>query len=63
MRTIWFLINLVLSISVCSIPIIAFGLFDKDKYFTSKLIKMWARWVVWSTGIKYEIYGFGQTRK
>jgi len=56
-RVIWFLINLVLSISVCSIPIIAVGLFDKEKYYTGKLIKMWARWVIWSTGIQYEIDG------
>ena len=57
MRVIWFLINLLLSISVCSIPIIAVGLFDKEKYYTGKLIKMWARWVIWSTGIQYEIDG------
>ncbi len=57
MRVIWFLINLVLSISVCSIPIIAVGWFDKEKYYTGKLIKMWARWVIWSTGIQYEIDG------
>ena len=57
MRVIWFLINLILSISVCSIPIIAVGLFDKEKYYTGKLIKMWARWVIWSTGIQYEIDG------
>ena len=57
MRVIWFLINLVLSISVCSIPIIAVGWFDREKYYTGKLIKMWARWVIWSTGIQYEIDG------
>ena len=57
MRVIWFLINLVLSISVCSIPVISVGLFDKEKYYTGKLIKMWARWVIWSTGIQYEIDG------
>jgi 1-acyl-sn-glycerol-3-phosphate acyltransferase len=38
-------------------PIIAVGLFDKEKYYTGKLIKMWARWVIWSTGIQYEIDG------
>jgi len=57
MRVIWFLINLVISIIICSIPIIIVGLFDKDKCYTGKLIKIWARWVVWSTGIKYEIDG------
>ncbi len=57
MRVIWFLINFILYISVCSIPIIAVGLFDKGKYYTGKLIKMWARWVIWSTGIQYEIDG------
>ena len=38
-------------------PIIVVGLFDKEKYYTGKLIKMWARWVIWSTGIQYEIDG------
>ena len=57
MRVIWFLINLVLSISVCSIPIIVVGLFDKEKYYTGKLIKIWSRWVMWSTGIQYTING------
>ena len=38
-------------------PIIIAGLFDKEKYYTGKLIKIWARWVVWSTGIQYEIDG------
>lgn len=57
MRVIWFLINLALSISICSIPIIAVGWFDREKYYTGKLIKMWARWVIWSTGIQYEIDG------
>ena len=43
MRVIWFLINLVLSISVCSIPIIVVGLFDKEKYYTGKLIKTFGK--------------------
>jgi len=38
-------------------PVIAIGIFDKEKYYTSRLIKMWARWVIWSTGIQYEISG------
>jgi len=38
-------------------PIIVVGLFDKEKYYTGRLIKMWARWVIWSTGIQYEIDG------
>jgi len=57
MRVIWFLFHLVLSISVCSIPIIIVGVFDKEKYYTGKLIKIWSRWVIWSTGIQYKING------
>lgn len=57
MRVIWLLINLVLSVSVFSIPIIAIGWFDNNKYYTGKFTKMWAKWVIWSTGIHYEICG------
>lgn len=57
MRVIWLIINLVLSVSVFSILIIAIGWFDRDKIYTGKLTKMWAQWVIWSTGIHYEICG------
>jgi len=57
LRVIWLLFNLVLSVSVFSIPIIAVGWFDKNKYYTGKLTKLWAQWVIWSTGIHYEVYG------
>ena len=30
---------------------------DRDKNVTGKLEKMWAQWVIWSTGIQYDVTG------
>ena len=30
---------------------------DRDKNITGKLEKMWAQWVIWSTGIQYDVTG------
>ena len=30
---------------------------DRDKNVTGKLSKMWAQWVIWSTGIQYDVTG------
>jgi 1-acyl-sn-glycerol-3-phosphate acyltransferase len=30
---------------------------DKDKIITGKLSKIWAKWVIWSIGIKYDVTG------
>ena len=30
---------------------------DRDKHVTGKLTKMWAQWVIWSTGIQYDVTG------
>jgi len=30
---------------------------DRDKNVTGKLEKMWAQWVIWSTGIQYNVTG------
>ena len=57
MRTIWVLLNLVLSVWIVCIPIIAIGWLDRDKNITGKLSKMWAKWVIWSTGIRYDVCG------
>ena len=57
MRTIWVLLNLVLSIWIVCIPILAIGWLDRDKNIIGKLSKMWAQWVIWSTGIRYDISG------
>ena len=57
MRVIWVLLNLVLSVLIVCIPILAIGWLDRDKNITGKLSKMWAQWVIWSTGIRYDVYG------
>ncbi len=36
---------------------IMLGWLDRDKNTISKLSKMWAEWMIWSTGIHYEVFG------
>lgn len=57
MRVVWILFNLVLSVGIFSILILAIGWMDRDKNVTGKLAKMWAQWVIWSTGIQYDVTG------
>ena len=57
MRSLWFLLNLIVSIIIFSIPIIIIGIFDKDKNYTGYLSQIWAAWVLWSSGLNYNIYG------
>ena len=57
MRAIWVLFNLVLSVCIVCIPILAIGWLDRDKNITGKLSKMWAKWVIWSTVIRYDVCG------
>ena len=54
---VWLLINLVLSIGIFSVPILAIGWLDKNKNFTGKLSKIWAQWLLWSNGIHYDVVG------
>ena len=57
MRAFWVLINLVISIGICSIPIIAFGWIDPNKNFITYICRFWAKWMIWSTGIEYDVAG------
>ena len=57
MRSIWVILNIVISVGIISIPILFLGWFDKNKILTGKLTRIWARWVIWATGINYEIIG------
>ena len=57
MRVVWVLFNLVLSVGIFSIPILAIGWMDREKNVTGELSKMWAQWVIWSTGIQYDVTG------
>ena len=57
MRVVWVLFNLVLSVGIFSIPILAIGWLDRHKNVTGQLSKMWAQWVIWSTGIQYDVRG------
>ena len=57
MRSLWFFINLIISIIIFSIPIIIIGTFNKNKNYTGNLSQIWANWVLWSTGLNYNVYG------
>ena len=57
MRTIWVVFHLFISVLCCSLPIILLGWFDKNKNFVSRICKFWSRWMLWSTGITYNVFG------
>ena len=57
MRVIWVFIHLVLSVGILSVPILTLGWFDRDKWIVGKISRFWARWVIWSMGINFEIRG------
>jgi len=57
LRLTWALSNLFISIAVLSIPILALGWVDKNKWIVGKITRIWAKWVLWSLRIKCEIRG------
>ena len=57
MRSLWFFFNLIISIIIFSIPIIIIGTFNKNKNYTGYLSQIWASWVLWSTGLNYNVHG------
>ena len=57
MRFIGVIIHLILSVGIVFRPILIFGWFDRDKCLVGKISRFWARWVLWSMGITYEILG------
>ena len=63
MRSIWVILNIVISVAIISIPILFLGWFDKNKILTGKLTRIWARWVIWATGINCEIIGLGNIQQ
>ena len=57
LRSFWVICNLLISVIVCSIPILLFGWFDKNKILVSPVAKFWSMWMIYSTGIKYKVLG------
>jgi len=57
LRSIWVILHLVISIGILSIPIIIIGWFDENKWFVGKTMRLWAKWIIWSTGMEYEVVG------
>ena len=57
MRFIWVFIHLIFSVGILSIPILTLGWFDRNKWLVGKIVRLWARWIIWSMGIAYEVRG------
>jgi len=57
LKVIWVLFNLIVSVGVCSIPIIIISWIDREKEFVSRISRFWAKWMIWSTGVQYDISG------
>ena len=57
LRSFWVICNLFFSVIVCSIPVLLFGWFDKNKILVSRVAKFWSMWMIYSTGIKYKVLG------
>ncbi len=57
MRSLWVILNLIVSVILIAIPILLVGYFDQEKKVTAALSRFWGRWVLWSTGVHWEIEG------
>ena len=58
MKFFWVILNLIFSVCICSIPIILFGWLDRNKDFVGRITRFWAQWMIWSTGIHYDVSGY-----
>ena len=63
MRSLWVILNLIVSVVIIPIPILLGGWFDKNKNVTAALSRFWGRWVLWSTGVSWEIEGLEKLEK
>lgn len=59
LRTIWLYINGVISIIIIGTLVILIGVFDKKKYITGKLTRIWGKWICFTSFIELQIEGLG----
>lgn len=57
MRSLWVILNLIVSVILIAIPILLVGFFDQEKKVTAALSRFWGKWVLWSTGVNWEVEG------
>ena len=60
MRLIWIFLHLCLATSILSVPVLLFGWFDRNKRMIGSIMRLWASWLIWSMGIKYEVIGLNK---
>ena len=53
----WLIFNIIISTIIFSTLVCIAGLFDSKKKITGKLIQLWAKWILYSSFIKYTING------
>ena len=62
-KDLWLAFNIIISTIIFSILISITGLFDTKKQITGKLIQLWAKWILYSSFIKYRIDGLDNIDK
>ena len=53
----WLAFNIIISTIFFSTLVFIIGLFDSKKKLTGKLIQLWAKWILYSSFIKYTVNG------
>lgn len=56
-RTVWILLNLVIATIVIGILVLLTGFPDTRKKFVGCMPRWWSKWVLWSSGLEYEVSG------
>lgn len=57
LRLAWAGIHVILATAVCGVPCILASLVDWRKRYMWFYGKLWARWILWSTGLKVQVEG------
>ena len=56
-KDLWLAFNIIISTIFFSTLIFIIGLFDSKKKITGKLVQLWAKWILYSSFIKYTVNG------
>ncbi len=56
-RTVWILLNLVIATIVIGILVLLTGFPDTRKKYVGCMPRWWSKWVLWSSGLEYEVSG------
>jgi len=56
-RVAWILTNLIAATVVVGVMVLLVGFFDTRKKFVGSMPRWWSKWVLWSSGLEYEVSG------